>query len=79
MMKRNSEFDLHLKVRGFGAEPQLEFDRTVVEFSPILPFSNGAEEAVLITNPTAYPIEFYSLEFDRQYLEDEEVCIQHDA
>ena len=49
------------------------FSSTMLEFGPVLPFSSGASQEVTVSNPTAYPIEFYSLEFDSQYLLEEEV------
>ena len=60
-------------VEGWGSEPHIQFDRSLVEFSPVLPFSPGSEGEVTISNPKPYPIEVYSLSFDGQYLEEEEV------
>ena len=62
-----------LHASGQGCEPQIIFDKSLVEFQPILPFSNGSEAEVTITNPLEYPVEIYSLEFDKQYLQEEEV------
>lgn len=73
MIRQNAESDLALHVEGFGCEPQIQFDRTLVEFSPVLPFANGSESEVTISNPTFHPVEVYSLEFDKQYLKEEEV------
>ena len=64
---------MYLHVSGQGSEPQVLFDKTLVEFLPILPFSNGSKAEVTIANPLDYPVEIYSLEFDKQYLEEEEV------
>ena len=62
-----------MHVEGWGSEPHIQFDRSLVEFSPVLPFSPGSEGEVTISNPKPYPIEVYSLSFDGQYLEEEEV------
>ncbi|XP_070194710.1 hydrocephalus-inducing protein homolog isoform X4 [Littorina saxatilis] len=62
-----------LLCRGQGLEPRLEFERQLVEFGPILPHSSGDEQEVLIRNPCSFPVEFYNLEFDSQYLEEEKV------
>lgn len=64
-----------LHVEGLGNEPNISFDRTLAEFPPVLPFSLGSEVQVAITNPTAYPIELYSLEFDKQHIEEETVSL----
>ena len=64
---------LQLQVSGQGLEPQLEFSPPVLELGPVLPYSHGAEGTVVVKNPCEFPIEFYSLEFDQQYLEEEQV------
>ncbi|GFS07093.1 hydrocephalus-inducing protein-like [Elysia marginata] len=64
---------LLLLCHGQGLEPRLEFERTLVEFGPILPHSAGDDQEIVVRNPTTFPIEFYSLEFDNQYLEEEKV------
>ncbi|NWH40408.1 HYDIN protein, partial [Chloropsis hardwickii] len=35
--------------------------------------SDGVEATVLVKNPCKFPIEFYSLDFDEQYLEEEKI------
>ena len=62
-----------LLCRGQGLEPRLDFERQLVEFGPILPHSSGDEQDVVIRNPCSFPVEFYNLEFDPQYLEEEKV------
>ena len=62
-----------LLARGQGLEPRLEFARSMVEFGPVLPHSNGDEQDVVVRNPCSFPIEFYNLEFDKIYLEEEKV------
>lgn len=62
-----------LLCRGQGLEPRLEFDRNLVEFGPILPHSSGDEQEIIVKNPSSFPIEFYNLEFDSSYLEEEKV------
>ena len=51
------------------------FDRTLLEFPPVLPFSSGSEAEVTLSNPMPYPVEIYSLNFDQQYIDEEEVCV----
>ncbi|XP_069735049.1 LOW QUALITY PROTEIN: hydrocephalus-inducing protein homolog [Phaenicophaeus curvirostris] len=64
---------LQLPVSGHGLEPQLEFCPPVLELGPLLPNSQGVEGTVMVKNPCEFPIEFYSLEFDHQYLEEEQI------
>ena len=58
---------------GIGLEPRLELSQSLLEFGPILPHSPGDEKEVVVRNPCTFPIEFYSLEFDKQYLTEEKV------
>ncbi|KAG8437289.1 hypothetical protein GDO86_008117 [Hymenochirus boettgeri] len=62
-----------LLVEGKGMEPRLEFTPSVLELGPILPFSSGDDVEVLVKNPCSFPIEFYCLEMDKQYLEEEKI------
>ncbi|KAG5849419.1 hypothetical protein ANANG_G00110200 [Anguilla anguilla] len=58
---------------GAGEEPRLEFSAPLLELGPVLPYSTGEEGAVLVRNPCPFPVEFYSLEYDTQYLEEEKI------
>ena len=62
-----------ITVRGEGSEPKVDFTSSVLEFGPILPHSFGDEKEVIVQNPSSFPVEIYSLEFDKQYLEEEKV------
>ena len=62
-----------ISVCGQGNEPKLEFSSTLIEFGPVLPHSSGDEKEVIIRNPSSFSVEIYSLEFDKQYLEEEKV------
>ena len=75
IIRQNADSDICLTVQGFGSEPQLELDRNLIAFTPVLPFSPGIESEVNVRNLMSYPVEFYSLEFDKQYIEEEEVCM----
>ncbi|XP_070763174.1 hydrocephalus-inducing protein homolog [Enoplosus armatus] len=62
-----------LTAQGQGEEPRLEFCPAVLQLGPCLPVSTEAETEVTVKNPCSFPIEFYSLEFDTQYLEEEKI------
>ncbi|XP_067327017.1 hydrocephalus-inducing protein homolog [Anolis sagrei] len=64
---------LVLTVSGQGLEPRLEFNPSIVELGPLLPYASGDEAEVVVKNPCSFPIEFYSLEFDQQYLLEERI------
>ncbi|XP_068025945.1 hydrocephalus-inducing protein homolog [Melanerpes formicivorus] len=67
---------LQLLVSGSGLEPRLEFQPEVLELGPVLPSSPGEQGTVVVKNPCEFPIEFYSLEFDQQYLAEEQILRQ---
>ncbi|XP_067158936.1 hydrocephalus-inducing protein homolog [Apteryx mantelli] len=60
-----------LQLLGHGVEPRLEFNPPVLELGPLLPYSSGVQATVVVKNPCEFPIEFYSLDFDQQYLAEE--------
>ncbi|XP_025032916.1 hydrocephalus-inducing protein-like, partial [Python bivittatus] len=64
---------LLLNVSGQGLEPRLEFSPSLLELGPLLPYGIGDEAEVIVKNPCCFPIEFYSLEFDQQYLLEERI------
>uniref|UniRef100_A0A4X2JPP9 HYDIN axonemal central pair apparatus protein n=1 Tax=Vombatus ursinus TaxID=29139 RepID=A0A4X2JPP9_VOMUR len=69
----HSSQKLPLLVQGYGLEPRLDFDPSVVELGPLLPFAAGDEAEITVKNPCNFPIEFYSLEFDQEYLLEEKI------
>ncbi|KAG8523663.1 Hydrocephalus-inducing protein, partial [Galemys pyrenaicus] len=64
---------LTLLVQGQGLEPHLEFSPSILELGPLLPYAPGDEGEVVVKNPCNFPIEFYSLEFDQQYVIEEKI------
>ncbi|KAF3689156.1 Hydrocephalus-inducing protein Hy-3 [Channa argus] len=62
-----------ITAQGQGEEPQLEFSPSVLELGPSLPGSTEIEAEVIVRNPCSFPIEFYSLDFDKNYLEEEKI------
>ncbi|XP_068116429.1 hydrocephalus-inducing protein homolog [Hyperolius riggenbachi] len=62
-----------LAVQGQGLEPRLEFTPSMLVLGPVLPLSPGDDVEVVVKNPCTFPIEFYSLEMDKQYLEEEKI------
>lgn len=58
---------------GEAEEPQLHFCPAVLDLGACLPAGTEAEAEVTVKNPCSFPIEFYSLELDKQYLEEEKV------
>ncbi|TMS05303.1 Hydrocephalus-inducing protein-like protein [Larimichthys crocea] len=69
----DSTQQVFLTAQGQGEEPQLDFCPPVLELGPCLPVSTEIEAKVVVRNPCSFPIEFYSLELDTQYLEEEKI------
>jgi len=44
-----------------------------LKLGPVLPYDTSAISSFEIRNPMEHPIEIYSLDFDKQYLEEEEI------
>ncbi|XP_006878929.1 PREDICTED: hydrocephalus-inducing protein homolog [Elephantulus edwardii] len=68
-----SDQRLALLVQGQGLMPHLEFSPSLVELGPLLPYAPGDEAEVVVKNPCNFPIEFYCLELDQQYLMEEKI------
>ncbi|KAM4554444.1 hydrocephalus-inducing protein homolog [Fundulus diaphanus] len=69
----DSTQQVFITAQGQAEEAQLEFCPSVLELGPCLPFSSEAKAEVTVKNLSSFPIEFYSLEFDTQYLKEEEI------
>lgn len=70
-----SSEQVFIRVQGQGEEPRLEFSQSELELGPCLSLNTEVEAEVTVRNPCSFPIEFYSLEFDTQYLEEEKVAL----
>lgn len=67
----NSSETVRIKCCGHGLDPQLQFDQTLIQFDPCLPFVNSEERNIVVKNRCDFPIEFYAVELDLQsYQED---------
>lgn len=64
---------LKLYLSGQGLESRLEFSPPALKMGWVLVGSDGLEATVVVKNPCKFPIEFYSLDFDEQYLVEEKV------
>lgn len=65
---------------GAGYTLKLSFDRTALNLGPIIPYFEGQipnEQSIEIINPTDYPIEVVSLNFDERYHADESMLREY--
>ncbi|XP_064495672.1 hydrocephalus-inducing protein homolog [Pseudopipra pipra] len=71
-IRGNSQL-LVLHISGQGLEPRLEFSPAEIKLGAVLPCGPELERTVVVKNPCEFPIEFYSLEFDEEYREEEKI------
>ena len=70
---QNSNKMFILNVKGQGIHYQLEMLPETIKLGPVLPYDRSAIQEFEIRNPMDQPIEIYSLDFDRQYIEEEDI------
>lgn len=75
-IRKNPDCELSLTMVGRGLEPHIMVEQTLCEFDAVLPFSSGSVAEVTVINPTPNPVEFYSLDFDKDYSVEEEVSAE---
>ena len=62
-----------LNAKGQGVNFQVDFVPDTIKLGPVLPYSTAAIACIEMRNPMEIPVELYSLDFDKQYLEEEEI------
>ncbi|OQR91449.1 hydrocephalus-inducing protein [Achlya hypogyna] len=62
-----------ISCQGEGTELRVAFDPPMAELGPVLPFATPVERTVVMRNESDHPVEVYSLDFDAQYRDEEEI------
>mgnify|MGYP007088257961 CR=1 FL=1 len=62
-----------MNVKGQGIYYAVEIKEDKIVQGPILPYDKNCLTPFEVKNLMDFPIEFYSTEFDKQYLEEEEI------
>mmetsp|Transcript_8825 Transcript_8825/g.8173 ORF Transcript_8825/g.8173 Transcript_8825/m.8173 type:complete len:170 (+) Transcript_8825:2114-2623(+) len=62
-----------LNAKGQGIYYSVELTPELVKLGPVLPYDQNAIQAIELRNPMEQPIEVYSLDFDKKYIEEEEI------
>lgn len=62
-----------LKMIGEGFDNHIKIEPSTLEMGPIIPFSDGDEQIVTVTNNSDIPVEIFSLDFDNVYKEEDAV------
>eukprot|EP00397_Hematodinium_sp_SG-2012_P000030 GEMP01000030.1.p1 GENE.GEMP01000030.1~~GEMP01000030.1.p1 ORF type:complete len:4608 (+),score=1069.56 GEMP01000030.1:10-13833(+) len=58
---------------GYGDILRVEVPSLVYELGPVLPYDDKCTKEIVLVNPTDYPIEVYSIEFDDVFRREEEM------
>ena len=62
-----------MNVKGHGINYAVDLLPENIQLGPVLPYDTSAIQTFEIRNPMDQPIELYSLDFDKQYSEEEEI------
>ena len=66
-----------IQAKGQGAYYQVLVEPSTINMGPVLPYK-ALETMVELVNPMDQAIEVYSLDFDKQYLFEEEIIKRHE-
>ena len=76
-VKENSKL-FALNVKGHGINYALDIVGNSIEAGPVLPYDKSAVQVVELRNPMAFPIEVYSADFDKLYIEEEDILKRYE-
>eukprot|EP00435_Cladocopium_sp_Y103_P038814 s494_g10.t1 len=77
---RDNQRRKNINVLGRGDVLRLEVrPSNSYQLGPVMPNSEGCSEEFWLVNPTDYPIEVYSTEFDQKYLAEERALADYDG
>jgi hydrocephalus-inducing protein len=69
---------LELICSGQGIIPILQFIPEEMVFEPSLPYDNNVYRCFEVKNGSEFDVEFYSLDFDKQYIEEDKMLVAYD-
>ncbi len=67
-----------MNVKGQGINYMVDLIPENVKMGPVLPYDKSSIACIEMRNPMEQPIEVYSLDFDKLYLEEEDILKRHD-
>lgn len=62
-----------IQCKGTGTSINLEFEPNLAQIGPVLPYDQFSYCVVEVKNPTDYDTELFSIDFDKQYIKDEDI------
>lgn len=67
-----------LNVRGHGMNYSIEIIEDKILQGPVLPYDKKCITCFEVKNVMDFPIEFYSSEFDKQFIEEEDILKRYE-
>lgn len=67
-----------LNTRGHGVNYALDVVENSIEMGPVLPYDKSSERVIQLKNLMPFPLEVFSTEFDKQFIEEEEILKRYD-
>ena len=68
-----------LSCKGRGKDLNIRFNAPKITLEPTMPFAAHKRVTLEVSNPTDYPLEFFSVDFDKTYLEEEAVLSRNQS
>jgi adenylate kinase family enzyme len=78
-VRDNAKQQFQLSVKGFGINYNCEIIPNNLKLGPVLPYYNNLITPFEIKNPTDVAIEVYSVDFDQQYKEEDEMLRDYEG
>jgi hypothetical protein len=75
--KENSKL-FALNVKGHGINYALDIIEHSIEMGPVLPYDKTSVKIVEIKNPMNFPIEVFSTDFDKKFMDEEEILKRYE-
>lgn len=67
------------RLTGKGIMPEIAFTPAKISAGPVFPCGEGMDCKIMVENLSKLPLEFYSVDFDQQYLDEEEILRNVDS
>ena len=67
-----------MNTRGHGINYSLDIIQNSIEMGPVLPYNKSSEKVIELKNPMNFPIEVFATDFDKQFVEEEEILKRYE-
>ena len=67
-----------MNTKGYGISYTLDIIENSIEMGPVLPYDKSSEKVVELKNTMSFPIEVFTTDFDKQFIEEEEILKRYE-